>query len=274
MSTPQTSAPEWQENEETPWFNSNKRSWIFDAFAMRTSVLDRDLATPPGTCPARARYLIAGSATGAWAGHDGELAIAMGENASNGWTFAVVEWDGLQIWIEDEETQIEYVEGTGWVVSPNRLFLLSELQDVDVDTAQDGNVLKYDLSNGLWYPAEDQTGGGGSGLTTTSTTVSTESGTSYDVAVGDVDKYIRLTNAGAKTINVRAEATHALAAAPNGEWHFRNAGAGEATFVPAGGVTINPPVEGSLSVPGGGTVTLKRIAADTFDLFGITSISG
>lgn len=270
--TPQTGAPPWEENEESPWVNDNKRARIFDAFALRTSVLDRDETDPPGTCAARARYLVAATATGAWAGHEGELAIAFGENASNGWVFAVVEWDGVQIWIEDEQSQIEWVEGTGWVESPDRLFLLADLNDVDLTGLADGYILKWDLSNGFWYPAPE--GAGGGGLTTTSTTVSTESGATYDLAVGDVDKYIRTTNAGAKIVNVRAEATHALAAAPYGEWHFRNAGAGELTFVPEGGVTINPPVEGSLSVPGSGAVTLKRVATDTFDLIGVTSISG
>lgn len=93
-------------------------------------------------------------------------------------------------------------------------------------------------------------------------------GAAYDVDAADKGKYIRLTNAGAKTINVRDEADHALPI--NGEWHFRNVGVGDATFVEDTAVTINAPAGGSLVVGQDGTVTLKRIAADEFDLMGST----
>lgn len=95
-----------------------------------------------------------------------------------------------------------------------------------------------------------------------------EASNAYSVGAADKGKYIRLTNAGAKTITVRDEAEHALPL--NGEWHFRNAGVGDATFVPDAGVTVNAPAGGSLVVGEGGTVTLKRVAADEFDLMGST----
>lgn len=106
--------------------------------------------------------------------------------------------------------------------------------------------------------------GGGSG----SSPVQTDATTNYDVAAADVGNYIRLTNAGAKTVTVRPEATEALPA--NGEWHFRNAGAGDATVTEGSGVTVSPPAGGTLVVPEGGTVTLKRVAEDEFDLIGVT----
>lgn len=90
----------------------------------------------------------------------------------------------------------------------------------------------------------------------------------YTVAPGDVGNYIRLTNAGTKTVTIDLEATTALP--DDGEWHFRNVGAGDATISPAGGVTVNAPNGGTLVVPSGGTVTLKRAAGDVFDLLGQT----
>ena len=90
----------------------------------------------------------------------------------------------------------------------------------------------------------------------------------YTVDPDDVDHYIRLTNASTKDITVDPEATTALP--DNGEWHFRNIGAGDATFVEGSGVTITPPNGGTLAVPQNGTVTLKRVAADEFDLLGQT----
>lgn len=105
--------------------------------------------------------------------------------------------------------------------------------------------------------------GGGSGPTYS--TVQEEIA-NYTVDPGDVGKYIRLTAVGTKNVTVDPEATTALPA--NGEWHFRNVGAGDATIVAGVGVTILPPNGGTLVVPQGGTVTLKRANADEFDLFG------
>lgn len=92
--------------------------------------------------------------------------------------------------------------------------------------------------------------------------------TDYTVDPGDVGNYIRLTDATAKTVSVDLEATTALP--DDGEWHFRNAGAGDATFDPDVGVTINVPAGGTLVLEEGMTVTLKRVAADEFDLLGQT----
>lgn len=88
----------------------------------------------------------------------------------------------------------------------------------------------------------------------------------YTLAPVDVGNYIRLTGAATKTITIDLEATTALPV--DGEWHFRNVGAGDATFVPAVGVTVHAPNGGTLVIPQGGTATLKRAAADEFDLFG------
>lgn len=43
--------------------------------------VDLVLDTPPGSCDDGACYLIAGSATGAWSGHDGNMAV--GEDAAD-----------------------------------------------------------------------------------------------------------------------------------------------------------------------------------------------
>lgn len=93
-------------------------------------------------------------------------------------------------------------------------------------------------------------------------------GTTYDVLAADVGSYLRFTDAGAKTVTVQDDATEALP--DNGEWHIRNAGAGDLTLVEDAGVTINPPAGGTLVLEEGMTITLKRVAADEFDLIGQT----
>lgn len=89
----------------------------------------------------------------------------------------------------------------------------------------------------------------------------------YTLLADDVSKYVRMVGAAAKTATVSPNTTTAL---PAGEWHIRNAGAGDLTIVAGSGVTINPPAGGTLVVPQNGTVTLKRISADLFDLLGQT----
>lgn len=106
-------------------------------------------------------------------------------------------------------------------------------------------------------------GGGGGG----NPPVQTESG-NYTIDPDDDGHYIRLTAVSTKTISIDLDATTALPA--NGEWHFRNVGAGDATIDPDVGVTVNAPAGGTLVVPQGGTITLKRAAADEFDLLGQT----
>lgn len=99
--------------------------------------------------------------------------------------------------------------------------------------------------------------------------VATVSGTTADLLDSDVNKYLRFTNASAKSLTVRPNSTHALPA--DGEWHIRNVGAADLTIVEGSGVTVNPPADGSLVIPQGGTATLKRVATDEFDLLGYTS---
>lgn len=113
--------------------------------------------------------------------------------------------------------------------------------------------------------AEFETGGGG---TTGPAPVLAFAGTAYNLLAADQGKYLRFTNATAKTLTVRPDATEALPG--DGEWHVRNAAASNITVTPGAGVTINAPAGGSLLIPQNGTATLKRVALDVFDLLGVT----
>lgn len=96
-----------------------------------------------------------------------------------------------------------------------------------------------------------------------------DGGTNRDLTDDDQGCYVRMTGTGAKTVTVRPDATHAMPA--NGEWHIRNAAAsGDVTLTEGMGVTLNPPAGGTLVVEPGMTVTLKRVAADEFDVIGLT----
>lgn len=98
--------------------------------------------------------------------------------------------------------------------------------------------------------------------------VDTVTGTSANLMASQASKYIRFTSGAAKSLTVQPDATEPMPS--NGEWHVRNVGASDLTFITGVGVTINPPGGGSLAVPTGGTVTLKRVALDEYDLLGQT----
>ncbi|WP_363735679.1 DUF2793 domain-containing protein [Sphingobium sp. LMA1-1-1.1] len=148
---PNTGAPMWAGPQASPWDVVNEASFIFDAFASRSIIEDRDLTAPPGSCANGARYLVDATATGAWAGHDGELAIAIGANASNGWYFATVDNHGNQLFVRDEDILIEY-DGAAWVTAPGGVSYLNDLTDVNAPAPADNDLLSWDEGAGQWVP--------------------------------------------------------------------------------------------------------------------------
>jgi len=92
--------------------------------------------------------------------------------------------------------------------------------------------------------------------------------TSNNLDATQTFQYRRYTNAGTKTLNIRTNADHAMPA--DGEWYVYNAVGAALSIVPAGGVTVNAPAGGSLIVPLNGTVRIKRVAVDVYDVYGDT----
>ncbi len=153
MTFPNTGAPEWGAAQASPWATVNEAGYIWDAFASRSIIEDRDLTAPPGSCANGARYLIDTPATGFWAGHDGELAIALGTNASNGWYFADVAFHGNQLFVRDEDLLIEN-DGAVWNTAPGGVSSMDDLTDVDAPVPATGDLLifngsEYDNSVGI-----------------------------------------------------------------------------------------------------------------------------
>ncbi|APZ81843.1 hypothetical protein vBEliSR6L_78 [Erythrobacter phage vB_EliS_R6L] len=105
-------------------------------------------------------------------------------------------------------------------------------------------------------------GGGGPGLSEVVTIADANS----NLLASQMGGFLRFTAGTAKILTVQSEATEAMP--ENGEWHLRNVGAADLTLAEGVGVTIHPPSDGTLVIPQGGTVTIKRVAEDEFDLFG------
>lgn len=119
-------------------------------------------------------------------------------------------------------------------------------------------------AGGVWSEVSGGGGGGGTSLAP----VAAVTGTAHDITAGEVGSYLRFTAGTAKSCTFRPHSTHALP--DDGEWHIRNAGAGNLTLTPGAGVALNAPHAGTLVVPPQGTVTVKRVAADVFDVMGVT----
>jgi hypothetical protein len=117
MSTlPITGATELASNQALPEQSVNEAFRHFDTGHSRVRIEDRNLSAPPGTCDDGNAFIVSGTGTGAWSGHDDELAIAVGTNASNGWLFEVIEREGFQAYVKDENIEIQW-NGSAWVTS-------------------------------------------------------------------------------------------------------------------------------------------------------------
>ena len=75
---------------------------------VQLSVLDRDLSAPPGSPADGARYIVAASPTGAWAGHAGSIAAYQ----DGAWAFYEPA-EGLIVWIADEDVAVVW-SGSAW----------------------------------------------------------------------------------------------------------------------------------------------------------------
>lgn len=91
--------PETTVNENTRWL---------EFFAAGGAIVDRDLATPPGSPADGDAYLVDASATGAWAGQDGAIALYI----NTAWAFKPAA-EGMQLFVKDEDVRIIY-DGAAW----------------------------------------------------------------------------------------------------------------------------------------------------------------
>lgn len=70
---------------------------------VQLSVIDRDLSAPPGAPAEGARYIVAAGSTGAWAGHDNEIAVWQ----DSAWMFLVPK-EGWLAWVADEDKLVAW----------------------------------------------------------------------------------------------------------------------------------------------------------------------
>lgn len=129
--TPIYDLTEWAPAQTAPWIPFNVALRALEA-ATRASVLDRDLADAPAMCDDGACYLVdAGSTPGdPWEGHEGAMAVAVGEDAANGWIFVGIATEGKILWVEDEATRLQFI-GAAWSTFPDAGSLFQTTIDAD-----------------------------------------------------------------------------------------------------------------------------------------------
>jgi hypothetical protein len=102
--TPRFSLPSIEAAQAQKHVTHNEALVLLDALAQLT-VESRTLAAPPGSPAQGACYIPAASATGAWSGWDGQIAVF---NA--GW-FRIVPVAGLKAWVRAERLTVTYEDG-------------------------------------------------------------------------------------------------------------------------------------------------------------------
>lgn len=97
---------------ESGWTNQYNHNAALLDFWAQPVVLDRDLATPPGSPTNGSAYIVAASPTGAWSGQAGKVAI---------WRTSLAAWEfytpknGWSVVILDEAKRSTYISGA-WTV--------------------------------------------------------------------------------------------------------------------------------------------------------------
>ena len=107
---------------------SQKEVTVNEAFKrvdalLNCGVIDKDLATPPGSPATGDLYIVAASPTGAWSGHAKEITYF-----DQVWRF-ITPRAGLTMWVIDEDALYRYT-GSVWSLAIGNT--LGGLSDVDI----------------------------------------------------------------------------------------------------------------------------------------------
>ncbi len=133
----------------------NEALGILDAL-VQLAVLDRDLAAPPGSVAEGARYIVAGTATGPWAGQEGKIAHRL----DGTWSFYTPK-PGWLAFIVDE-TKLVCWTGSAWVDYSAAITALQNLTLLGIGTTADAaNPFAAKLNKALWTAKTVAEGGDG-----------------------------------------------------------------------------------------------------------------
>lgn len=99
--------PLMAQTQNSRYLTFNELSWALNV--LQTGVLDRDLTTPPGSPSEGDAYIVDSPATGAWAGHENEIAFFF----DGIWNFLAPELvQGNGIYVYDEGLRVRWNTGS------------------------------------------------------------------------------------------------------------------------------------------------------------------
>lgn len=128
MTTPILGLAELAASQAIPEVTVNENSLRLEQGAQQFAVLDKDLATPPGSPADGDAYIVAASPTGAWTGKAKNIAYYQD---GTGWLF-IAPREGMRADVADEDIGYRY-DGSAWVVTT------SGATTVDNDTTLAGD---------------------------------------------------------------------------------------------------------------------------------------
>lgn len=97
MATPRLGAPELTAAQASKETTVNEQVRYMEQGSGHFIIEDRNLSAPAGTETDGQGFIVSGTGTGAWAGHDGDIAFKL----NTGWKFIDIQ-EGFTFWIKDE----------------------------------------------------------------------------------------------------------------------------------------------------------------------------
>jgi hypothetical protein len=129
--TPKLGLPEFAPAQALPETKANDVSRRVEQGAGLFIVADKDATSPPGSPAQGVAYIVAASATGAWSGHDGEIAYYQ----NTAWKF-IVPGEGFFAWVLDESALYHFLSSAWSTYAVGGLGTASTLDfDTDVTLA-------------------------------------------------------------------------------------------------------------------------------------------
>lgn len=154
MPTPNLGLPYIVQGQAQKEVTHNEALNLLDA-VVQLAVLDRDLAAPPGSPAQGARYIVAASPTGAWAGHADHIAVWL----DGAWRFFLPSI-GWIAWVADEGVMLAW-SGSAWVDALAAISAFQNLALLGVRTTADANNRLSVKSNAVLMSHDDVTPGTG-----------------------------------------------------------------------------------------------------------------
>ena len=154
MPTPNLGLPQLAADQAQKHVTVNEALLDLDAL-VQLAVLDRSLASPPGSPSEGARYIVAASPTGAWAGHANQVAAWL----DGAWRF-FVPGVGWLAWVVDEAALLAW-NGSAWVDALAAVSAIQNLALLGIRTTADATNRLAVKSDGVLLSHDDVTPGTG-----------------------------------------------------------------------------------------------------------------